>query len=158
MHAVLRLPSLIKCLAAPLAVHVASIYLTGDIRAVYTTLPLPPFAPSATALEVLRACLCLLMGAASYLISTARISRSDRNSTLTLYALVLLGSCLWNVLFFRFRMLTLSSIWIVLVFAVTALCIALFFRIRRSAGVLLAPALLWQTFAIVLSFSAMLTK
>lgn len=154
MHAVIRFNALLANLAIPLIMGIASAMMAGDIQAVYQSLALPRYAPPAAAFNIVWTGLYLLMGTGAYLIYTSRgISRIDRNAAMMLYAFALLTGYIWNFLFFRFRMFTFSSWWIVVVFAVTALCTALFYRIRPSAGALMAPTLAWLAFAGVLNFA-----
>lgn len=154
MHAVIRLHTLLIHLLAPLVAGAASAFLAGNMAQVYQSLVLPRFAPPAAVFGVVWTGLYLLMGTGAYLIYTARnISRSDRNSAMTLYGFALLTGYIWNFLFFRFRLFTFSAWWIVVVFVVSALCTALFYRIRPTTGVLMAPTLAWLAFAGVLNFA-----
>lgn len=154
MHAVIRLNTLLLHLAAPAVAGAASAFLAGNTSGVYQSLVLPRFAPPGAVFSIVWTGLYILMGVSAYLIYTARdISRSDRNSAMTLYVLALVTGYLWNFLFFRFRLFSFSALWIVVVFLVSALCTALFYRIRPTAGVLMAPTLAWLVFAGVLNFS-----
>lgn len=152
MNAVVRLNPLLLHLTVPLAAGALTSRLSGNPGEVYRSLILPGFAPPAAIFVVVWTALYLLMGTASYLVAdNARLSRGDRRSALMLYGFALLTNLLWSILFFRFRLLTFGACWIVVVLAVTALCAAVFYRIRPAAGLLLVPVLVWMLFALVLN-------
>lgn len=154
MHAVIRLYPFALHLAVPVGLGAATAYLSGNSEAFYHALILPRFAPPGWLFGVVWTILYLLMGAASYLIHThRRLSHSDRNSALTLFGFALLVNYLWSFLFFRFRLFTLAACWTVVILVVTGLCTALFYRQRRSAGLLMVPAMAWLVFAGVLNFA-----
>lgn len=154
MHAVIRLTPFVLHLAAPVCLGAATAYLTGNNETFYSSLALPRYAPPGWLFGVVWAVLYLLMGLASYLVHTdRRLPRSDRNSALTLYGFALLVNLLWSFLFFKFRLFLLAACWCVIILAVTGLCTALFYRLRRPAGLLLVPAMAWLVFTGALNFS-----
>ena len=154
MHSVVRLQPLLIHLGAPLLVGAASSYLTRDMAGVYGSLALPFFAPPAAAFPIIWTILYLVMGFAAYLVYTERrISRPDRNTTMTLYGLTLLVGGLFNLLFFRYRLFGVAAVWTIVMLAATGLCAALFYRIRPLAGKLFFPALGWLAYVSLISFS-----
>lgn len=154
MNAVIRLNPLLVSLSAPVLAGTAVAYLSGSSKGAYQSIALPRFAPPAAVFAAVWILLYLMMGLASYLIYTGRdISRSDRNSALAWYGCALLVGYMWSFLFFRFRLYAFSACWIAIIFVVTALCTAVFYRLRPAAGLLMAPALAWLAFAAVLNFS-----
>lgn len=153
LHAVIRLQPFLASLALPVLAGLLTSHLSGSADGYYQTLALPSFAPPGALFGVVWTILYLFMGLASYLIYTSRLSRSDRYSALTWFGLSLLVNYMWSFLFFRFHLLLFSACWIVIIFAVTALCTAVFYRIRPAAGVLMTPTLAWLVFAAVLNFS-----
>ena len=148
MHAVVRLNPLLFHLALPVFVGTLSAKLSGDMAAVYQSLRLPAFAPPAAVFGVIWTILYLLMGLAAYLVSRARgRSREDRRAVMALYAMTLVTGAMWSLIFFRFRLPVLGAVWCVLLLCATALCSAVFRRIRPLAGLLMVPSLLWIAFA-----------
>lgn len=154
MHAIIKVKPLLFHLALPAATGALSLYLAGSPREAYASLYLPAFAPPFLPAVILWSILSLSAGTAAYLVSTARrLSRSDRGASMSLYGILLFASFLWGFLFFRFRMFSFAAWWTVLLLAVALLCTALFYRIRRSAGLLLSPVAAWLLYLGLVNFS-----
>lgn len=143
MHMVIRLYPLVMCLGASMLAAFVNTYLAAQTL----NCQLPGFAPTCAGFRAVWTGIYLLMGLSAYLVYTRQgLGRSDRNSSIGLYGIVLLGCCLWNLLFFRFQLLVLPACWAVALLAAAWLCAALFYRLRRTAGMLLIPLCLWLAF------------
>ena len=75
------------------------------------------------------------------------VNHADRSLALTLYAVQLAMNALWPLLFFRLSAYLAAFLWLVLLLAVVWMCALTFRYIRKSAGDLLTPYLLWLLFA-----------
>jgi tryptophan-rich sensory protein len=155
MNAVIKLPPLLFHIALPVAAGIVSSFLAGDRAAAYASLRLPGYALPLAAFDALSALAYGCMGVASYLIFTSRrLRRGERGGCMGLYALLLVAGALWSLLFFRFRFCTFAAWWSVLLLAVTVLAAALFFRIRKHAGLFLIPCGVWAGYLVAVGFGA----
>lgn len=59
----------------------------------------------------------------------------------------------WTPIFFNLDAYLAAFIWLIALWTVTLVCTIWFFRIRRRAGWLMVPYLLWLTFAGYLNYS-----
>lgn len=139
---------LIGIAAAELVGLLARLF-SGAGDAFYSGLNQPPIAPPGWVFPVAWAILYALMGAASYQIweSTAE----NRRGALVLYAAQLAVNFAWTIVFFRFRLIGPAVAVLVLLCVLAALTMAQFRKIRRSAGLLLLPYMLWLLFALYLN-------
>lgn len=144
---------LIFCLALPLAVGGLSALLTRDAMEAFQNMNQPPLSPPAWLFPVVWTFLFLLMGLASYLVYTSGAPVPQRNRALTLYGVQLAVNFCWTLLFFNARLYLFAFLWLVLLWVLILLTIRQFGRIRPAAGWLLAPYLLWVTFAGYLNFA-----
>ena len=95
--------------------------------------------------------LYILMGLALAIVLHARGAKG-RGAAITLFLVQLVMNLAWSPLFFRFHQVNGALLLIVALFAVVAVTAALFWRIRRIAGVLLLPYLAWLAFASFLNY------
>jgi tryptophan-rich sensory protein len=69
------------------------------------------------------------------------------------FSIQLFLNFLWSVLFFGLRSPFYGLVEIVVLWMVILVNIWLFYRISRTAGLLLVPYILWVSFAIVLNYT-----
>ena len=62
----------------------------------------------------------------------------------------------WPLLFFRLGMRLVAFVWLLLLLGLVALTASIFGRVRKSAGVLLLPYLVWTAFAAYLNLGVYL--
>ena len=72
---------------------------------------------------------------------------------LTCFVAQLALNLTWSILFFGFRSVGWALIEIVVLWTAVLMTAIAFYRVSRPAGLLLAPYLLWLSFAIVLNAS-----
>ena len=77
----------------------------------------------------------------------------QNRAALTLFVLQLGFNALWSWLFFAWHMGAWAFADIALLWLLIATTIACFWRVRRLAGALLIPYLLWVSFAAMLNYS-----
>lgn len=72
---------------------------------------------------------------------------SESTQALKIYGIHLVFNTLWSVLFFGVRRIDLALVEVVGFWAMVTATLARFYRIDRTAGLLLAPYLAWVSFA-----------
>ena len=137
---------LIPALLIPLAVGALAALLTKDAMARFGELRKPPLSPPAWLVPVVWTILYLLMGLASYLV-VMRENSPETATALRYYALQLVFNFFWSILFFNLEAYLLAFFWLLALLLLIVVTTVLFWRIRRSAGALLLPYLLWVSFA-----------
>ena len=141
-----------------LAVSMALPLLVGALGGIvtdsgwYAELRRPAFAPPGWLFGPVWTALYLGMGVAAWLVWRRAGFRKAR-AALALYALQLVFNALWNPIFFGLRAMGWALVDIVVLAVAIVVTLIKFYRIDRSAGLLLVPYLLWVLFASVLNFS-----
>ena len=135
-------------------VGAVSALLAGDFGSLYAEVQRPPLSPPAWVFPVVWAVLYALMGITSYMIYRSDSYRSK--SALTVYLIQLAVNFSWSIIFFRFQLLTLAAVVAVLLTVLVGIMICMFFIIRKKAGYLNIPYLLWMIFASYLAIGTML--
>ena len=118
----------------------------------YAQLVRPAWAPPASAFGPVWSALYLLMGVAAWLVWRER-DASHRVAALTLFIAQLCANSLWSWLFFAWRNGALAFAEVLVLLALIVATFAVFWRIRRLAGILLLPYLGWVCLASVLTWS-----
>jgi benzodiazapine receptor len=140
----------IKALIVNLAISLG----TGGISAIismnamkdYQSLNQPPLSPPPMLFPIVWTILFLLMGTSSYLIWTSRKSKMKK-AALTIYGLQLIFNFLWSVFFFNAGLHLFAFFWLIALWILIIIMIALFFKVRPAAAWLQLPYVLWTTFA-----------
>ncbi len=143
------------CLLLPLAVGGLAALCTSDSMKIYPALNKPPLSPPGWLFPVVWTVLFLLMGIASFLVLRTGQPRAI-GSALRVYGVQLLVNFFWPILFFNLQAYLFSFLWLVLLWLLIGVTLFLFYRLSRPAGMLLAPYLLWVTFAGYLNLSVYL--
>lgn len=125
-------------------------FLIRDQMDFYDTLSKPVFAPPGWLFPVVWTLLYIAMAIAMWL--GLRSGLPARRKALALYIAQLAVNLLWPVIFFLQQALGLAFVWLVLLWALTAILTAWLFQLSRPAGWLMVPYLAWITFAGVLNF------
>lgn len=118
----------------------------------YRQLDLPAWAPPAAWFGPVWTVLYALMGVSAWLVWRER-ARPGVRAALAVFAVQLAANALWSWLFFAWR----QGLWafgeILLLLALIAATIVLFWRVSRAAAALLLPYLAWVAFATALTFA-----
>ena len=133
---------------------------TGGIGAIasvgaasfYNQLTQPAWAPPAWLFGPVWSVLYMLMGIAAWLVWRKHGFRGAA-SALAIFVAQLFANALWTWLFFAWRLGAVALAEIVILWLLIAGTIALFWRLQRTAAMLLLPYLAWVSFATALSFS-----
>jgi len=151
MKALIKKPLFIS-IAIPLAVGGLSSLLTHGSMEAFHQLRQPPLTPPDWVFPVVWALLYTLMGVASFLVYTANATPQMRYSALIAYGVMLVFNFIWPLLFFRLGVRLVAFVWLLLLFGLIAFTASLFYRVRKTAGALFIPYLLWTAFAGYLNF------
>ena len=132
---------------------VGSVFTRDSLRDWYPTLQKPSFTPPDWMFGPVWTVLYAMMGVSLYLASRQREEDAAVETTArVLFAVQLMLNTLWTYIFFGRRspgwaLVEISLLWVAI--ASTTLS---FFRVSRTAALLLLPYLLWTSFATVLNY------
>ncbi len=143
---------LIIALVIPLAVGGLSALLSGGMEN-FSFLNKPPLSPPGWLFPIVWTILYLMMGFASYLVYNAKAPTYKKNSALLFYGIQLFFNFLWPIFFFRFEAYLFAFFWLIGLWLLIIITTVKFFGVRKSAGILMLPYLLWVTFAAYLNLS-----
>lgn len=142
---------LVKCIALPLLVGVASAILTMGGMRTFALLEQPPLSPPGWLFGVVWTILYTLMGVSSFLIVRSGAEEKKINRALSLYMYQLIVNFLWPTFFFQFQWYLFSFFWLLLLWVLVLAMIIRFYEISRLAAYLQIPYLIWLTFAAYLN-------
>jgi tryptophan-rich sensory protein len=126
-----------------------------DAKDFYSVLDKPAWAPPPPVFGPVWTVLYVLMGVAAWLVWRER-GWAQASGALTLFVAQLALNALWSWLFFAWEMGGLALADIILMWALILATLLAFARVRKLAGWLLVPYLLWVTFAAALNCSVWL--
>lgn len=112
----------------------------------------PNFTPPSWVFIVVFIILYMLMAIAVYRVWLKR-KNIYINRAITLYIIQLILNFLWAIIFFRFRLIAIAFIEIMLLIVFILLTTFEFFRIDKVSGFLMVPYIIWECFAAVLNFT-----
>jgi translocator protein len=120
-------------------------------RDFYAQLAKPSWAPPAGVFGPVWSTLYALMAIAAWLVWRARGSWQAAAVPLNLFILQLALNTLWSWLFFSWHQGALAVIEVGLLWLAILVTLVNFWQVRRTAGLLLLPYLLWVSFATALT-------
>jgi len=141
--------ALVACYGAAALGGVAT---ASSVGTWYETLQKPPFNPPSWVFGPVWALLYGMMAVAVWLV-WRDVAASAARLPLWLFSIQLVLNTVWSWLFFGLRQPGWAALEIVLLWLAIAATLLAFWRVRRLAGWLLVPYLLWVSFASVLNFS-----
>jgi tryptophan-rich sensory protein len=119
----------------------------------YKALIKPAFAPPSWIFGVVWPILYLLMAVAAYRIWLRGRGEISSKKALTLYGIQLFLNFMWTIIFFKLRLIGLAFFELMLLLIFILLTTFEFFRLDKTAGILMIPYILWVSFAGVLNFT-----
>lgn len=119
---------------------------------VYDQLVQPSWAPPAGLFGPVWSVLFVLMGISAWLVWREHGFR-NAGAALALYAMQLVANALWTWLFFAWRQGALAFAEIMILWLLISATMALFWRLHRTAALLLVPYLAWVSFAAALNLT-----
>lgn len=123
----------------------------GGDRSWYDTLDKPGITPPSWLFGVVWPILYAMMAVAAVLVFRARSSGADVRGALMAFGVQLVLNLAWSPVFFGLRQIGWALVLILVLWALIVVTTVLFFRVSAVAGVLMAPYLLWVSFASVLN-------
>ena len=147
-------PYVISVLIA-LGVGALSALITRGSMNIYDRIVMPPLAPPGFLFPIVWTVLYTLMG-----ISSARIYLKGREEgalvgdNLKVYALQLVVNFFWSIIFFDLQAVQFAFWWLILLWILIIIMIALYLRCDKLAAWLQIPYFLWVTFAGYLTYMA----
>jgi translocator protein len=146
-----KIVQLVLCLLACLSIGaIGGIATASGVNNWYVTLVKPFFNPPNAIFGPVWTVLYLLMGISLYLILQAP-SSDLRKKALVVFAVQLFLNFCWSFLFFKFHLLAVSFIEIILIWCSIVVMIITFYKLDKKAALLQIPYLLWVSFASVLN-------
>ena len=143
------LESIVTCQAAGVVGGAAT---ATSVKTWFPTLEKPSFSPPGAVFGPIWTVLYLLMGVSLYVTREAGERGAETAPAIRLFATQLVLNALWSIVFFGARSPRWAMVEILFLWAAIALTMRAMWRISRGAALLLAPYLLWTTFASVLNY------
>lgn len=140
---------LVISIAISLGVGTLAAVLTRGNMDIYNYINTPPLSPPTWLFPIVWTILYINMGISSYVVYKVGGEESDR--AIELYFSQLMVNFLWTIVFFNLRCFLFSSVLIVILDILIVFMILEFVKIRKWAGYLQIPYLLWVLFATYLN-------
>ena len=125
--------------------------LAGDTSDFYNSIQKPPFAPQGIAFPIVWAILYVFMGYASYRVYCYAKNDILKADALKNYGINLVLNFLWPTVFFRFQLLGLAFVWVIVLAISTIITTVKFEKIDSLSAFLFTVYSLWTVFATVLT-------
>jgi len=143
--------TLLICLLIPLSIGGISGFATAtSITDWYVALNKPSFNPPNYLFAPIWTTLYALMGISLFLVWKSPEGRG-RNNALVIFAVQIALNFIWSFLFFKFNLIGVALVEIVLLWISILMMIIFFRRISKLAAFLQIPYLLWVSFATILN-------
>jgi benzodiazapine receptor len=141
----------IACILFTLLIGATSGIATSDsISGWFTTLNKPVFNPPNYLFGPVWTILYILMGISFYLILNTKPTELRKKAIAIFLVQLFLNFC-WSFLFFKFHLLGIALLEIVMIWMSIILMIIIFYKINKTAALLQIPYLLWVSFASILN-------
>ena len=144
---------IISLLVPQLAGGIGSIFTVGSVNDWYPVLVKPALNPPAWVFGPVWTALFALMGIAAFLVWKKGLERRDVKIALGIFVFQLALNTLWSIIFFGLHSPGGALIEIVFLWLAILATIIAFAKISKPAAWLLAPYILWVSFAAYLNWS-----
>ena len=155
-----NLKELVRLIASILIVFIAgtigSIATLSQIPTWYAALVKPSWAPPNWLFGPVWTTLYILIGIALFLVWKEGINRKDVKLAISVFVVQLVLNVLWSVIFFGYNSLLGGLIVIIILWIAILANIIFFYRVSKSAGLLLVPYIVWVSIASYLNYSVYL--
>jgi len=141
---------LLGWLLAAFATGAVGAVASVDAASFYAELSKPSWAPPAWVFGPVWSGLYALMGIAAWLVWR---SSGSKRVALGFFGAQLVANALWSWLFFAWHRGALAAAEVLILLALIVATLVAFWRISRSAALLLVPYLLWVSFASLLTWA-----
>lgn len=144
---------IISILLCQITGTLGALFTAPAIPTWYATLIKPSFVPPNWTFSVVWPTLYLLMGIALYLVWEKGWKLAEVRTAMGIFGMQLFLNFMWSLLFFGLRSPLYGFGGIVALWVAILVNIWLFYRISKTAGLLLIPYILWVSFAAALNYS-----
>ncbi len=134
------------CLAIPLGVGGVSALLTSGNMQLFDEINKPPLSPPGWLFPVVWTILYISMGVALYLVVMAKDTKANLPAYIS-FGVQLFFNFFWSIIFFNARAYLFAFIWLVLLWVAIIANIFFLYQVKKTAGKILIPYLIWVTFA-----------
>jgi tryptophan-rich sensory protein len=142
---------LILCILVQLSIGaVSGIATASGVNDWFLTIKKPVFNPPNYLFAPVWTMLYILMGISFYIILQTPNSKSKKYAIAIFVIQLFLNFC-WSFLFFKYQLIGVAFIEIILIWLSIICMIYAFYKINRSAAYLQLPYLLWVSFASILN-------
>ena len=131
---------------------ISGIATSGEINGWYMGLNKPTFNPPNWVFGPVWTILYILMGVSFFLIWNLPPSK-NRSKAMLIFMTQMTLNFFWSFLFFKFKVMGWAFVEIVILWLLIIWTISLFYKLKKSAGLLNVPYLLWVTFASTLNLA-----
>jgi translocator protein len=142
--------SLATCIGAGL---LGSLFTRGSITSWYPLLQKPSFTPPGWLFAPVWFLLYILMGVSAFLIWRMGFRQFHVRESLIIFMIQLALNALWSFAFFGLKSPIAGLIVIVPLWTAILLAMINFYKVSKTASLLLIPYILWVSFATALNFS-----
>lgn len=107
-----------------------------------------PFDVPAIVFPIVWSILYLLMAISAYLVSEEK----NTSSEIAIYFIQLIVNSLWTLFFFGFKLYFFSFLWLLLLLVLVLIMVFKFYKVRKIAGIMNIPYIIWLIFAAYLNY------
>jgi tryptophan-rich sensory protein len=143
---------LVSVIICQLAGAIGSIFTSSSLESWYLLLEKPAFNPPSWVFFPVWTTLYTLMGISLYLIWEKGLQQREVKVGVFLFGLQLGLNILWSLLFFGLRAPYYALLEILVLWLAILLTAIQFWRVSKTASVLLIPYILWVSFAALLNY------
>ncbi len=151
MFKTFNLKKFLVCLLIPFGAAFLSWLLTKNQMDIYSEIKNPPLSPPSFLFGIVWSVLYFLMGVSLYLVRMSSAPQQLKSLGYMIFGLQLAFNFAWTIIFFDFRAFNFAVVWLIMLIALIAANIYVFFKISKPAAYLLVPYLLWSLFALYLT-------
>ena len=135
-----------------LAAFIGNFFTIPNIQDWYASLNKPSFNPPNWLFGPAWTVLYVLMAVSVFLVWQKK-ENPQRGKALTIYFVQLALNALWSIIFFGLHNLGLAFVEIIFLWFFILLTLVNFYKVKKLAGILFMPYLLWVSFAALLNFA-----
>lgn len=133
--------------------YIGSFFTGESITTWYASLQKPSYNPPSWIFGVVWTILYILMGISAFLVWKQGIDKRPVKIVLIFFLLQLFLNGLWTPIFFKYHLIGIAFIEIIILWIFVIITIFKLWRISKASAILLLPYLMWLSFAIILNGS-----
>ncbi|MCQ2478413.1 MAG: tryptophan-rich sensory protein [Clostridia bacterium] len=146
-----NLKKLLISLAIPLVAGGISTLITAKDMKIYNDIVRPPLSPPMILFPIVWCILYILMGISLYLVWNSDADLYLKKKGYWIFAIQLILNFIWSPIFFTGRQFLLAFIVLIAMWVLVLCMIIVFSKIKKCAGLLQIPYLIWLTIAAYLN-------